>query len=269
MRFIKFFLLFTFLIAFQAQSAFADLLITPTRVFFDDRDRFAEVTLVNVGDKPKTYEMSWRFFKMKEVGPAYTPVSGAITEFDLSKHIVFTPRRVTLQPNAKQKIKLALRRPEVPIPPGDYHIHLGFASLPDPVEQNKDNNSRPRAMVTINVGYTIPVVLRSGPEDVTSKIGRIDVQRNQNSGNLKVIVPVSREGGPYSVLGHLFVYHIQNGKEEVVGELSNAHIFPEVNKRIFEVALTKEISGGNLRVVMMHYDLEQQRIYAEETFPLN
>ncbi|MDH5722845.1 MAG: DUF916 domain-containing protein [Alphaproteobacteria bacterium] len=269
MRFIKYFLLFTLLTIFQAQSVYADLLITPTRVFFGERDRFAEVTLVNVGDKAKTYEMSWRFFKMKEIGPSYTPVSGAITEFDLSKHIVFTPRRVTLQPNAKQKIKLALRRPEEPIPPGDYHIHLGFASLPDPVEQESDNNGRPHAMVTINVGYTIPVILRSGPEDVTAKIGRIDIERNQSSGNLKVIVPVSREGGPYSILGHLFVYHIENGREEVVGELSNAHIFPEVNKRIFEVALAKEISGGSLKVVVMHYDLEQPRIYAEETFPLN
>lgn len=269
MRSFQYFLFLTFLIAFQVQSAYADLLITPTRVFFGDRDRYAEVTLVNTGKAPKTYEMSWHFFRMKENGAAYTPVEGSITEFDLSKHIIFTPKRVTLQPNAKQKIKLALRRPAEPITPGDYHIHLGFASLPDPVVQNNDNNGRPRAMVNINVGYTIPVVLRVGPENVTSKIGRINIERNKNSGNLKVNVPVYREGGPYSVLGHLFVYHVQGGREEVIGEVSNAHIFPEVNNRTFEVSLTKEVTSGSLRVVMMHYDLEKQRIYAEETFPLN
>tara|TARA_B100001989_G_scaffold237413_1_gene200045 strand:+ start:355 stop:1161 length:807 start_codon:yes stop_codon:yes gene_type:complete len=268
MRLKSFALLFLILVSMPIVPAKADLLITPTRVFFGERDRFAEVTLVNTGDEPKSYEMSWRFFRMKETGPAYTSVPEAITEFDLSKHIIFTPRRVTLKPNAKQKIKLALRRPEV-IPPGDYHVHLGFASLPDPVEAEGDQTGRPRAMVTINVGYTIPVILRSGQEDVTAKIGRIDIQRNPANGRLKVMTPVYREGGPYSVLGHLFAYHVKDGKEEIIGEVSNAHIFPEVNKRVFEIALRKEIQGGAIKIVMMHYDLENQRIYAEETFPLN
>ncbi len=251
-------------------DAKADILITPTRVVFEDRDRFAVVTLVNSGDKVMSYKMDWRFFKMKETGPAYTPVDGAITEFDLSKHIIFSPKRVTLAPGASQKVRLALRRPET-IPDGDYHIHLGFASVREELSSEVTSSTMPRAGATVrvNVGYTIPVILRAGKVEVSANIERISLSRNQNNGLLIVKVPVVRSGAAYSVLGHIFVYHIDgNGNEERVGEISNAHIFPEVNKRVFDIQLIKEITSGHLRVVMKHYDKDNDFIYTEKTFPI-
>ena len=80
-------------------------------------------------------------------------------------------------------------------------------------------------------------------------------------------MPVSR-GGLYSVLGWLQVYHVVDGREELLGEVSNAHIFSEIDSRVFTVPLTKEVSSGGLRVVMRHYDLSQNIVYAERYFPL-
>jgi len=108
-----------------------------------------------------------------------------------------------------------------------------------------------------------------GKPDVQAAIGDLKMQRSPESNALQAVFHVERTGKPYSVLGHLFVYHKGNdGKEELVGQISNAHIFPEVNKRLFEVTLTKEVSGGSLRVVMKHYDPEQNLTYAERSFSL-
>ncbi len=255
---------------------YADIVITPTRVVFEDRDRFASVMLVNPGDKTSTYEMKWRFFKMQETGPAYRAVEESVTDFDLSKYIIFSPKRVSLAPGASQKIRLALRRP-AEIPDGDYHVHLGFAPVPDKIENiagaDVDGATRPAVSVKINVGYTIPVILRSGKVDVSAFIERISLSRNRVNGLLRVAVPVRREGGPYSILGHLIIYHIdENGRQERVGEISNAHIFPEVDRRVFDVQLIKDIKGGALRVVMYDHQYNKNEvdnfIYTERTFPL-
>ena len=259
----------------MCSAAYADLLITPTRVIFDGRDRYAVVTLVNSGDKPQSYEMGWFFFEMQEEGVAYKTVDEPPGDFDLSKHIVFTPRRVRLMPGAKQKIRLALRRPES-IPDGDYHVHLRFAALPEASDSivqrpsvGADGEVRSGAVVNINVGYSIPVVLSVGENDAKAEIGRLELERNQVSGRLNALVPVVRSG-KHSVMGHLFVYHLaSDGTEQLVGEISNAHIFPEVDRRVFTVPLSRDISGGSLRIVMRHYDRERELVYDEKTFPLN
>jgi fimbrial chaperone protein len=249
----------------------ADLTITPTRIVFEDRDRFATVTLVNTGKKSRTYEMSWRFFKMQEEGTPYAPVEVSPTAFDVSKYVVFSPRRVTLEPGGKQSVRLALRRP-ADVPPGDYHGHLAFAALPDE-ESEEDSDpaaaKKARASVRINVGYTIPVIIRSGKEDVKAIIDQISVNINPTN-NLPVIrVPVRREGGAYSVLGYLYAFHVgADGKEELIGEISNAHIFPEIARRVFEVQLQKPISGGSVKIVMKNYDINNAFVYAEKTFPI-
>ncbi len=266
--------LLAYVVVFNATSVMADMVITPTRIIFEDRDRFASVTIANPGDEATTYEMKWRYFRMKEEGDAYEPVEGSITDFDLAKHVIFSPKRVRLAPGASQKIRLALRRP-ADIPDGDYHIHLGFFPVPEFDRNDVEQAPSPAVAVKINVGYTIPVILRSGKVDVKASIERISLSRNEKNGKLIVNVPIKREGGPYSILGHLIVYHIDdNGNQEIVGEISNAHIFPEVNGRKFDVHLGKNIMGGSLRVVVYRYDYNRNKsdvenyIYTERLFPL-
>lgn len=263
-------LLVAVLSMFSVKQAFADLLITPTRVVFNDGDRFALITLVNSGDKPQTYEMGWRYFKMQEEGDAYKPVDKSVTDFDITKYIMFTPRRVTLAPNAKQKIRLRLSRPES-VPPGDYRGHFEFASVAEqPTTDGPVTKGSKGATVSINVGYTIPVVFRAGQPDVKVSIERVRFERNQISGRLEVFVPLVRSGGSYGAMGHLYLLHVMpDGKEEVVGEIGNAHIFPEVMRRVIQVPLTKDIAGGKLKVVLYNYDVNNRFVLAENEFPLN
>ena len=83
---------------------------------------------------------------------------------------------------------------------------------------------------------------------------------------------MTRKGGPYGLMGHLFVYHQDaKGKERKMGEISNAHLFPEVDRREMRVLFNtqEEISGGVLRVVYKDYRKNNKTIFDERTFPLN
>lgn len=248
-------------------SSYANILITPTRIVFEERDRFAVITLVNNGRVAKSYEISWVNLEMVEGADGYNAKDYKDGEFDLSQHIVFSPRRVTLAPGAKQRVRLALRRPES-IADGDYHVHLKFRALPDVVEDVPLlEKERAEANVKINLSYTIPVVLRVGNPEYRASIGQIEMARDVNTGALKVKVPIKRLG-QYSVLGWLQIYHIAGGQEELVGEISNANIFSEINDRVITVPLTREIAGGRLKAVLKYNDLSRDIVYAEKDFPL-
>ena len=257
-----------FLCAFLSVSkAYADITITPTRVVFEDRDRFSEVTLVNSGNKAETYDIGWQFYRMFEGREApYELVESSVTEFDLTQHMVYTPRRVTLAPGAKQKIRLALRRPPE-VQPGEYRAHMTFKGVRDDLNTDGQAATTTSAAVKINVSYSIPVVFRAGEPDIAASIDNVSFQRNPNNGLLEALVTISRSGSPYGVLGHLFVYD-PTGK--VIGEISNAHIFPEIQTRIFKVPLTDEsnISGGNIKLVLKHYSKDEGKIYAERLVPV-
>lgn len=265
------------LVAGFVQDARADILITPTRVVFGERDNYGLVTLANNGDKVTTYKIGWKFFEMQAEGAAYKPIEISDLDYDVSEYINFSPRQVTLQPGASQKVRLALRRPS-DIPDGDFHVHLGFSTVPDSGLDVSGDGYQSREEVAgmsvmVNIGYTIPVVVRSGVVDVSAEIGQIALSRNKINGLLRVAVPINRAGGAYSVLGHLMVFHVDgSGNETRIGEVSNAHIFPEVDSRTFDVQLTKNIDGGSLRVVMYDYLYDSSSgnnaVYAEKTFPL-
>ncbi len=252
---------------FDASRAEANILITPTRVVFEGRERFEVVTLVNTSSQQQTYEMSWSFFEMQAVGKAYKNVEVPPGAVDISESLVFSPRRVSLEAGAKQKIRLALRRPSE-LPDGDYHVHLKIAQVP--VEETEAPEGELVAGLRINLSYTIPIIVRSGEVSVEAKIGDVGLSRNPNTNLLALDVPILRGGGLHSVLGGLMVYHVDgSGHEELVGEISNAHIFPEVESRTITVQLNKEVTGGSLRVVLVHNnDGDEDYVYAEKSFPL-
>jgi len=256
---------------FMSGPARADLTILPTRVIFEGRDRFADITLINTGNDTKTYSMGWEFFEMSEGTGAYISKEKPITDFNLAEHVVYSPRRVTLQPGEKQKIRLALR-PPAEIAPGEYRAHFRFQSVrEDPAAKPNDpNDNKMSAAVNINVGYSIPVVYSVGDSDAKGAIESMKLERDEN-GVLTATIPVTRSGGPYGLHGHLFVYHqpAGGGKEKLVGEISNAHVFPEIHQRIFKVKFSDNaVNGGNLRVLFRHFDKAKNLIYDEKIFPV-
>lgn len=248
--------------------AFANLALTPTIIHFEEGERFKDITLINNTNDTKTYEMSWTFFKMNETGTSYQKIDAPLGDIDVSKYVFFTPRRVTIPGSGSQKVRLAFRRPSE-IENGEYYAHLLFspAELPNS-DPNKEADQSAAAGVAVRVGYSVPVIVRIGDFEEKGAIGNLKIKRSPNN-KLVLDVPVIRPEGDYGLIGHLQVYHIKNGSEELVGEVVNANVFTEISQRIVPVTLSKEVSGGKLKIVLKSGKKRDETVFDEKILPIS
>lgn len=254
-----------------AVPAQATVTLTPTIAVIEGRERYADINLLNTSDKTETYTISWEFLKMPGENGEYEKIDKSITDFDMTQNVVFTPRRVTLEPRGMQKVRLGLRLKGEPPAPGDYRAHLLFMQdgRPKVAEGNEDElvkKGQIQMGVHVNVGFSVPVIYRVGESDVKPIIGNITTSIDPKTNRIKVTVPIDREGSnAYGVYGDLRIYY----KGKIVGQIQNANIFPETPRRVFTTELTtNELSGGSLRIVYKHYDAANDTIYAEKTVPV-
>lgn len=250
------------------RSANATITITPMVVVIEGRDRFADVNVINSSGKDMSYAVDWLYFKMIGDDGAYEELTSSLTEWDLAKHIVYTPKRFSLKPSDLQKVRLGLRLNGEPPAPGDYRAHLLIKQAKPPVASTtpmtQEGQPKARVGVSIDVGFSIPVIYRSGVSDATAHIGDISVKANAKSGRPDIVIPVERRGGPFGLIGSIFVYN----NDKLVGELPNANIFSEVNSRTFVIgATTNTLEPGTIRVVYKDYNKKKETIYAEKSVP--
>jgi len=254
------------MVTFWPSPAQAGITITPTIVLIEGRQRYADINLINSGDEPVTYDMQWRFFKQTEDTGIYQNANASVTDFDLTKHIVFTPRRVTLMPGVVQKIRLGMRLQGEPPAPGDYRGHFEIMEVPiarDPEAPKEEK--RVSVGIHVNVGFSIPVIYRVGDGNATATIGDVTTAVNPKTGKIEASVPIIRGNGPYGALGHIRIYY----GDKQIGELKNANIFPEITHRVFVLPLeVKTLSGGSLRIVYKDQDEKKNITFAEKSVPI-
>lgn len=250
-------------------SSFA-LTLTPTMIVMEGRDRYADLNVINNGDETMSYSVFWRFFRQNDVEGNYLDSASSITDFDLTQNVVFTPKRVSVEPNEMQKVRIGLRLKGEPPAPGDYRAHLEVREKPDASTPSSSVDDKPSKMtvgIGVNVGFSIPVIYRVGEPDVRGEIENVSTQINK-TGQIELTVPVKRvpADSKFGLLGNLKVFH--NG--ELVGEQTNANIFPEVKSRDFRIALkTPALKSGSLKIVYGDFHAgDKQQIYAEKTVPV-
>lgn len=243
----------------------ATITINPTLVLIEGRDRFADVNVINSSTKNNNYAILWQYFKQIEDTGLYETTEASTTEWDLAKHLVYTPRRFSLKAKDLQKVRLAVRLNGEPPAPGDYRAHFLVQETGETVDTSQAPAKGAKAVVSLNVGFSIPVIYRSGVSDATAIMGNITTAVT-DKGQIEVSVPVEKKGGPFSLLGVINIYH----NDQLVGELNNANIFSEISNRTFKVTLnTKELSGGQLRVVYKDFNKKKEIILAEKAIAIS
>ncbi|MFK7840158.1 MAG: molecular chaperone [Bdellovibrionales bacterium] len=269
MKFIYFLFFTAIIFLVPVQSAFAQLLITPLQVVMEERQRSTTIVLVNTGDRSNTYRLKWeQFVQVDELG-GYAPIEekdkyGVVLSENyrnLKDFAVFTPRQITLAPNEKQTMRVAVRRP-ADLPDGEYKSHLKFQVLPDNsdggVRQDNSLEDKVRFGARVNASFSIPVVYRVGEYDVNVEIQQPEFSVNEKSGTLNIKVPVKRSG-MHGVIGLIEAYYRpKDGNEVLIGSVSNSNLFPELNVRNITVPTSQfGFNPGNLRLVF--FKAEGQR----------
>jgi len=229
----------------------ANLLISPTRVLIDDRERSAKVILINTGDTVKTYRVNWTE-NMALAGGGYRELTKEEAKNAPIASSMFrvSPKQVTLAPGQKQIVKLLARRPK-DLADGEYRSHLNFIALPN---KKKNGTKDEIASITLDVllSYSIPVMLRQGKKDYTFTIDNTKLDVTNKGTKTEIVVDISRTGQT-SLYGNFKAYWTSKGsnKEVKVAELNSVNVYAEITKnsyRLFWQNDDLKSKKGTLRV---------------------
>jgi P pilus assembly chaperone PapD len=162
----------------RAQSGPGDLLVAPTRVVFDGRQRTAEITLVNVGSAAATYRITLVHLRMDEAGRMKEIEAGGAGPGELFADdlIRYSPRQVTLEPRVAQTVRLQIRKP-ADLPPGEYRSHLLFRAVPaaGPAVATRDDAAGLSIQLTPVYGAAIPLIVRHGETAATAALSGLEL----------------------------------------------------------------------------------------------
>ena len=240
------------LLSITSHSAFANLLINPTRVDFLNDTRTTDVTLINTSQTTNTYRIEWAEKKVTENGQ-YQDVTAAQAESlsIASKMLRFSPRQVTLKPNERQTVKLAIRRPQG-LADGEYRSHLLFKALAPAEDKNQQDAKASSVSFNIVLSFAIPVVVTQGTAkyDITINDAVINYNPQQKDGSVNVAISRS---GTNSVMSNINAFWTPTGgKEVLIAKTGDYNFWPEakkVNVQLSWVGTEFAKTDGKLRIV--------------------
>ena len=259
-------------------NAGANLMITPTRIVFEERTRTAQVTLMNNGTESGNYRISFINQNMTDDGQFEPVEEGAEGNFANSM-VRYSPRQITLPAGQSQVVRLMLRKPR-DLEDGEYRSHMLFQSLPKPGKSSLESAVKKETKnITVEivpiVGISIPVIVRKG--NVTSKLTLSDAQiitGDKKNPKSRIRVDMHREGNS-SVYGDFrVIYTPKDGLPTVVGLSNGVAIYTPNTIRHYEIPLSTgsniEITDGEMRIVFLESGKnEENGLITETTLTLN
>ena len=226
--------------SFCAQTlAAANLMVTPTRIVFEQRDRTAQVTLVNQGNETGEFRISFIRQNMLESGE-FVPVAEDEPGNYSDTLIRYSPRQVTLPPGQSQVIRLMLRKPR-DLDDGEYRSHLLFQALPPPssssIEKIAEQDSTEGITIELLpiVGVSIPVIVRQG--ELSSEVSLNNARLLSDGGAPRIALDIVRSGNG-SVYGDIRATFTPSGGEPlVVAQANGVAVYANIDKRHFQSPL--------------------------------
>jgi len=256
-------------LCFSFQSvAQGDLLVTPTRVVFEDNKQKEELSLLNMGQDTATYSISFVQRSMKEDGSFVTIVQPDSGQMFADPYLRIFPRTVTLAPREPQVILLQFRR-KADMVAGEYRSHLYFRSeqnyKPLGMEKSSNDSTLLNVQLTPIFGVSIPIIIRAGSVQVSSNLSDLNLETLPSSvQNIKFTI---HRTGNISLYGDITVEFIPDqGKSCQVGIVAGVGVYTGISKRYMVIKLKdpsgKMLEKGKLRVLYTSKGDGKQVVYA-------
>lgn len=237
----------------------ANLLVTPTRIVFEERMRTAQVTLMNAGTETGNFRISFKRQHMTESGKFVTVENGEGGMFSDSM-VRYSPRQVTLAAGQSQVIRLMLRKPR-DLKNGEYRSHMTFQVLPKAKNRSIDsaiNTNQKGITVEILpvVGISIPVIVRHG--QLSSELSLSNLQYiagTEANPRARIGIDMHRSGSA-SVYGDFrATFTPKDGKPVIVGLSNGVAVYANSPMRHYEIPINSppelELVNGELRIVFL------------------
>ena len=250
----------------MGNQAYASLLVSPTRVAFEERDRTQQVVLINTGDKKRTYRVEWHEFTADEGGD-YRDVTDPNFR-KASEYIRYSPRQVTLNPGERQVIKLMARKKNDMVN-GEYRSHLKFVVLPEQSELEQQAPAEGVSMkLNLFLSYSIPVVLKKGDDTINPIIEDLRMTRvDSDKPAYRVLLSKDSE---YGAIGNVIAYFKDNANNLTqLALLNNINFFHEQNTRSVNLVPTADLPSAEGTIVVRYIGVQEfaGKVLAEKEFP--
>ncbi len=233
--------------------AVGDIAVSPTRIVFEERDRKAQVSLINTSSTAKTYRISWTRKRLNEKGEyedVETPLPG---ERFSDEMIRYSPRQITLPPGKPQLVRLLLRKP-AELEAGEYRSYLRFTAVPSADDQKIDQlvvngDQQMRISLTPIMSISIPVIVRHGQTTADVRISSLGLHENADQRRTTLSMVFERNGNR-SLYGDVIAeFQPTQGASKIVGQATGVSIYPPANKRPFELPVELDrAQPGTLKV---------------------
>ncbi|MFC3098948.1 hypothetical protein [Alteraurantiacibacter palmitatis] len=239
-----------------AVGGMGDINLYPRRVVMADRSRTASVGVYNRTINAGEYEISIVDMVMASDGSVHQldnlPPGVSVERLaSASAMLRWSPRRVVLQGNEAQTVRI-MARPPADLPDGEYRAHFMAVSIPADVDQGfsieeavSGGSGGPSNIgVTIRprFGIAIPVIMRVG--ETTLEVGLTDLGLVQTADGPAISATITRSG-TRSAFGDIVV--TVPGSDVPVAMARGIGIYPEIDARPVLLALNPAFDRALLR----------------------
>lgn len=275
MRYLQHFtlvLLCMFLSTSYALAKQAGIVLLPTRIVLEPKDRNVTVTVKNNGDATGAYRIELVDMEMPEKGALKEIAGKKPAPFSAKPFLRISPRQMVLNPGENQNIRILVRRSRG-MEAGEYRSHLKVKLIDDNVS-TEQNTPAPNNNVVIQVkprfSLVIPLIIREGKTHADLSL-LSPVLRQEN--HRPVLDLTIKRDGNSSAIGDLDVTHIApNGKQVQLQHYAGIAVYRPTAKRHISIPLEVPkgvtLQGGKLLIRYNTQEKEHPKTLAEAFLPL-
>ncbi len=233
-----------FMSSMVSAQSLGDLIVSPTRIVFEDRTRAAKVSLSNRGSASAVFRISFVEMAMSPEGQLVRIEDPAQAEMVSSDMVRYAPRQIEIAPGATQVIRLSLRKP-ADLADGEYRSHMYFRAVPpesagrDVSEESDDGGGGLQISLTPIFGVSIPIIVRNGDLSATADIDDIQLLPDSEDGPLRLDMQLARDG-LRSTFGDVTATYkpAAGGDPVMIGRIARLAVYANVDARRVVMPLT-------------------------------
>jgi hypothetical protein len=256
----------------EADEGRAEVMLLPTRVVMENKDRYATVVIKNVGNATGNFSVELMNMEMQESGMVTPAPEGAAIPYSAIPYVRVAPRSMTLKAGETQNVRLMLRLPE-DLENGEYRAHLRVRIDNDNVDAAGEpvKNKDIAIAVKANLVLIIPVIFRHGETNYTMKIDSPKISHDANGKPLLEMYLV-REGNRSSMGDVSIDYVAPEGKSQLITFFPGVPVYRPTPRRFISIPLDVpkglSLSNGSLHITYAAQEKEGGKMLAEKTVAL-
>jgi len=261
----------------RAQGA-GDLVVTPTRVVFEGRERSAQVTLSNQGSAASVFRISMIAMAMDENGEMTEIEPGTQGVQTADELIRYAPRQITIPPGGAQVVRLSVRKPGG-LAEGEYRSHMFFRAVPDEsagrnvADETDLQENELRIQLIPIYGITIPIIVRHGDLTVDAGLGDVSLLPAEGDVPARISVDLTRDGTSSSFGDLVAIYTPAGGGEPlVIAQVTRIAVYTPNRRRVMLMPVQMpdgvELGQGSLKIEYRQTPNDGGQLIAEKTIQI-